>query len=376
MTSGPIARLRSTGEELPADLRDDILALGPAAVPDLIALLGDQDGGGSQGWPPIHAVDLLVDSNATEAVGPMLEALAAADWMEILHDRLIQRLPVLGPCVLEPALALAGETDDLEVLRSLGAVLAKLDVRDERVFALLREVFEEDVVFGALLFYDYGDARAAPLLLGAIEEFEPVFDEPTDAGDLTELLETFRHLGGVLPADVEARTNEWFALWEARRKAFVSRLGWPARAAKVGRNDPCPCGSGKKFKKCCIDAREDRLLISGDVTPGQLRLANQFFADKDAGRGPAQQMMDFAKPLVDATDGSAEDVQRALDLSLLLWNVADVDDAAREELLSKMAERFEDEQREAFQRLARMMVERKREMFPQGEERPLLHQRG
>ena len=21
--------------------------------------------------------------------------------------------------------------------------------------------------------------------------------------------------------------------------------------AQVGRNDPCPCGSGKKFKKCC-----------------------------------------------------------------------------------------------------------------------------
>ncbi len=26
----------------------------------------------------------------------------------------------------------------------------------------------------------------------------------------------------------------------------------PAKAdAKVGRNDPCPCGSGKKYKKCC-----------------------------------------------------------------------------------------------------------------------------
>lgn len=23
------------------------------------------------------------------------------------------------------------------------------------------------------------------------------------------------------------------------------------RAGKTGRNDPCPCGSGKKFKKCC-----------------------------------------------------------------------------------------------------------------------------
>ncbi|OYV65112.1 MAG: hypothetical protein B7Z72_12525, partial [Gemmatimonadetes bacterium 21-71-4] len=20
----------------------------------------------------------------------------------------------------------------------------------------------------------------------------------------------------------------------------------------VGRNDPCPCGSGKKYKKCCL----------------------------------------------------------------------------------------------------------------------------
>lgn len=26
----------------------------------------------------------------------------------------------------------------------------------------------------------------------------------------------------------------------------------PATAKKVGRNDPCPCGSGKKYKKCCL----------------------------------------------------------------------------------------------------------------------------
>ncbi|MRH41606.1 hypothetical protein GH741_02830 [Aquibacillus halophilus] len=25
----------------------------------------------------------------------------------------------------------------------------------------------------------------------------------------------------------------------------------PAKSVKVGRNDPCPCGSGKKYKKCC-----------------------------------------------------------------------------------------------------------------------------
>jgi hypothetical protein len=24
----------------------------------------------------------------------------------------------------------------------------------------------------------------------------------------------------------------------------------------MGRNDPCPCGSGKKYKKCCLESRE------------------------------------------------------------------------------------------------------------------------
>lgn len=25
----------------------------------------------------------------------------------------------------------------------------------------------------------------------------------------------------------------------------------PRQVTKIGRNDPCPCGSGQKFKKCC-----------------------------------------------------------------------------------------------------------------------------
>lgn len=28
-------------------------------------------------------------------------------------------------------------------------------------------------------------------------------------------------------------------------------LGYRRPAPKVGRNEPCPCGSGKKYKKCC-----------------------------------------------------------------------------------------------------------------------------
>ena len=38
----------------------------------------------------------------------------------------------------------------------------------------------------------------------------------------------------------------------------LSRLAADKIFPKVARNDPCPCGSGKKFKKCCLNASADR----------------------------------------------------------------------------------------------------------------------
>jgi hypothetical protein len=34
----------------------------------------------------------------------------------------------------------------------------------------------------------------------------------------------------------------------------------PPPKQKIGRNDPCPCGSGKKFKKCCLRKQSGDLL--------------------------------------------------------------------------------------------------------------------
>lgn len=64
------------------------------------------------------------------------------------------------------------------------------------------------------------------------------------------------------PAAIEQRQRRWAEedLWhEARMNAGVK--DWPqvqtyvGPQPKVGRNDPCPCGSGKKYKKCCLDRR-------------------------------------------------------------------------------------------------------------------------
>ena len=39
--------------------------------------------------------------------------------------------------------------------------------------------------------------------------------------------------------------------WLPYRRAVYEREVAKTLQAKVGRNEPCPCGSGKKFKKCC-----------------------------------------------------------------------------------------------------------------------------
>lgn len=63
--------------------------------------------------------------------------------------------------------------------------------------------------------------------------------------------ETVRYLYGITikveapqPVNRDIRTNQAQINGEPEKKA-------PVRSKKVGRNDPCPCGSGKKYKNCC-----------------------------------------------------------------------------------------------------------------------------
>jgi uncharacterized protein len=50
--------------------------------------------------------------------------------------------------------------------------------------------------------------------------------------------------------DLVANLNAWVKA-QGRVPGPANLPGAPAARAKVGRNDPCPCGSGRKFKKCC-----------------------------------------------------------------------------------------------------------------------------
>ena len=81
----------------------------------------------------------------------------------------------------------------------------------------------------------------------SLEILDTVAGQPGDTQGEVEFLARFQ-----LPpvqAIQEHRERSRF-VYEHNRWFFVDP-SLPVRSVSVGRNDPCPCGSGKKYKKCC-----------------------------------------------------------------------------------------------------------------------------
>lgn len=58
------------------------------------------------------------------------------------------------------------------------------------------------------------------------------------------------------PDEIERRQARWLREAEDRERYVPNRKVQTYRreSPKTGRNDPCPCGSGRKYKKCCLGA--------------------------------------------------------------------------------------------------------------------------
>ena len=67
--------------------------------------------------------------------------------------------------------------------------------------------------------------------------------------DLPDFAETEKIQQSIAPS-----VRALHAYWLARREDIADPAITPYQRStpRIGRNDPCPCGSGKKFKKCCL----------------------------------------------------------------------------------------------------------------------------
>jgi hypothetical protein len=75
----------------------------------------------------------------------------------------------------------------------------------------------------------------------------------------------------------------------------------------------------------------------------------------------------YAQPLIDQAHGSPENVEKALNLAMLFWNLAILPDGEHDGFLADMKTAFKmsDEEFRAFRRdMVDPMIRRHREMFP------------
>ncbi len=81
----------------------------------------------------------------------------------------------------------------------------------------------------------------------------------------------------------------------------------------------------------------------------------------------AESMTEYAQPLLDETDGSLEQVQKAMSIAMMLWNIALLPETEQEKTLAEMRSNLEMDDAEFAgfrESVIEPMILRHHEMFP------------
>jgi len=263
------------------------LRLTAADVPELLAIARQwaeprdwpEDEKDVSGYAPIHAWRGLAQLGAAEAVGPLVEMmdLLDADGDDWFLEEFPHAFAWIGPASMIPLRdCLADDRHGVYARVCAAGGLRELaarhgQVRDD-VVRILAEALSR---FGQTDETVNGFIVHGLLELKATEAAEVI--ERAHAADRVDLSVcgnwdcVRKELGvpglGLVPE--ELATQEWFWVPEAKAEEDDDEVllpdgsplpagdlaedpVLPLRPARTaGRNDPCPCGSGKKYKKCC-----------------------------------------------------------------------------------------------------------------------------
>lgn len=252
----------------------------------------------------IHALFLLKELNAENSLLVLLSALSMDDeYMEImlgefltysvwqcLYQLGINQLEVLNAFLQTPGIYTYSKTT---VFEALGQIALHHPERREEIVTIIRDLFIQfsdasiddnliDSEFLGLAISETIDSQLTELLpvikilfdkgyvdLGISGDYNDVvkeFSEPPVFNRRKELLSIFEYYNEVLETwasynednDLpQTFNNDTHGLspsfnpdkYDITESNYLSPQ--PIKAEKIERNGPCPCGSGKKYKKCC-----------------------------------------------------------------------------------------------------------------------------
>ncbi len=288
--TGPVAKLLTYG--MCDILRrskpwPDYLAFGftTAHIPELIAMAGDSalyhgDQDGLEVWGPVHAWRTLGQLGAEEAVQPLVQLFDDFD-----DDWFAEELPtvfaMIGPASI-PALEkfLANDAVDAMDRISIPNCLEHIakDHADARqrcvgVLTCQLEKYEDTApILNGFLIGSLCDLKAVESIYLIREAYARECVDITVEGDLEDAeisigvrkkRSTPRPRYNLFPDMLESILDD---LDDGPDYEYDGILGLPVRrGVKIGRNEQCPCGSGKKYKKCCLGKNQANFASAGNT---------------------------------------------------------------------------------------------------------------
>ena len=254
--------------EVPPDLAQEI-----ASRDDAISYLRDilqndkywDHGGPGDGWAPYHVIHILPLIKTKEALELLFETMR--DEIDLLEGWITESTPTLLAAFGESAIEQLKEwvLDEKLDLYIRGSIATALNViahqhpdKEEEIKSFLSKLLEDtnDPTFAAFLIDEllsFKDSNFLPQVRKAFEDgridTEVISQDDVDwVFNLPEKEQSY-FIFKKSPLEHFSRENISYL-----RKISYPEKETPAKKTKIkiGRNDPCPCGSGKKYKKCCM----------------------------------------------------------------------------------------------------------------------------
>jgi hypothetical protein len=154
---------------------------------------------------------------------------------------------------------------------------------------------------------------------------------------------------------------------------------------KIGRNDPCFCGSGKKYKKCCLaananeDSRSNESHTQQNLLQNLMNRAKTRHKDKECSIGTAEEMglvkmseiiLEFAEDMIELGENDAAR-ENSITLAIVAWNLAVLIESGEKNPLEHLNEFYRmmkikknSEEEEALTALVLVLIERKHVEYP------------
>lgn len=230
------------------------LGLNEEHIPELIKMVGDEklnqaDGDNNEAWAPMHAWRTLGVLRATEAISTLIDQLYQVD--EYHNDWIAEDMPKAFAMIGEPAIQAltqyAGNTSRTLFARAAAASsLSHIGKKHPET----REACIAGIEKG-LAQYQQNDRSLNGLFVDSLLDLKARECFPTMQQAYQENCVDVMICGDLEDVEKELGLREKRTTTAPDLHKLENTL--KKKQEKIGRNEPCPCGSGKKYKKCCLN---------------------------------------------------------------------------------------------------------------------------